>query len=66
VRIPIRSSTIAFMTGEQRPELKLSFDQLALIQRSLLAAKSLGILSQEDELVDDTIQLVDQALDAAS
>jgi hypothetical protein len=57
---------IAFMTGEQRHELKLSFDQLALIQKSLLAAKSLGVLSQEDELVDDTIQLVNQALDAAS
>ncbi len=54
------------MTGEQTHELKLSFDQLALIQKSLLAAKSLGVLSQEDELVDDTIQLVDQAVDAAS
>jgi hypothetical protein len=53
------------MTDEQRHELKLSFDQLALIQKSLLAAKSLGVLSQEDELVDDTIQLVDEALDAA-
>ena len=66
MRIPVRSSTIALMTAEQRHELKLSFDELALIQKSLLAAKSLGVLSQEDELVDDTIQLVDQALDAAS
>ena len=66
MRIPVRSSTIAVMTGEQKHELKLSFDQLALIQKSLLAAKSLGVLSQEDELVDDTIRLVDQALDAAS
>ncbi len=54
------------MTDEQRHELKLSCDQLALTQKSLLAAKSLGVLSQEDELVDDTIQLVNQALDAAS
>ena len=66
MRIPVRSITIALMTGEQTHELKLSFDELALIQKSLLAAKSLGVLSQEDELVDDTIRLVDQALDAAS
>jgi hypothetical protein len=48
-----------------RYELKLSFDELTLIQKSLLAAKSLGVLSQENELVDDTIQLVDQELAAA-
>lgn len=44
-----------------RYELTLSFDELTLIYKSLLAAKSLGVLSQSDELVDDTIQLVDQA-----
>jgi hypothetical protein len=49
----------------ERYELTLSFDELTLIYKSLLAAKSLGVLSQEDELVDDTIQLVDQALRAA-
>ena len=45
-----------------RYELTLSFDELTLIFKSLLAAKSLGVLSQSDELVDDTIQLVDEAL----
>ena len=45
-----------------RYELTLSFDELTLIYKSLLAAKSLGVLSQSDELVDDTIQLVYQAL----
>jgi hypothetical protein len=45
-----------------RYELTLSFDELTLIYKSLLAAKSLGVLSQNDEFVDDTIQLVDQAL----
>ena len=44
-----------------RYELTLSFDELTLIYKSLLAAKSLGVLSQSDELVDETIQLVDQA-----
>jgi hypothetical protein len=45
-----------------RYELTLSFDELTLIYKSLLAAKSLGVLSQSDEFVDDTIQLVDQVL----
>jgi hypothetical protein len=45
-----------------RYELTLSFDELTLIFKSLLAAKSLGVLSQNDEVVDDTIQLVDQVL----
>jgi hypothetical protein len=45
-----------------RYELALSFDELTLVYKSLLAAKSLGVLSQSDEFVDDTIQLVDQAL----
>ena len=45
-----------------RYELTLSFHELTLIYKSLLAAKSLGVLSQNDEFVDDTIQLVDQTL----
>ena len=48
--------------GHRTYELTLSFDELTLIFKSLLAAKSLGVLSQSDELVDDTIQLVDEAL----
>jgi hypothetical protein len=47
-------------------ELKLSFDELTLIYKSLLAAKALGVLPQENELVDDTIQLVEQTLDGAA
>ena len=57
------------MSGEREAptfELELSFDQLTLIYKSLMAAKSLGVLSQEDELVDDTIQLVDQALNRSA
>jgi hypothetical protein len=46
-------------------ELTLTFDQLALIYKSLQAVKSLGALPSEDELLDDTIQLVDQALNDA-
>jgi hypothetical protein len=40
----------------------LTFDELALIYKSLQAAKTLGALPPEDELLDDTMQLVDQAL----
>ncbi len=53
------------MSGDDAKfELTLSFDELALIYKSLMAAKSLGILSQEDEFVDDTIQLVERAFNA--
>jgi hypothetical protein len=50
---------------EARYELTLSFDELTLIYKSLLAAKSLGVLSQDDEFVDDAIQLVKRAFDAS-
>jgi hypothetical protein len=45
-----------------RYQLTLSFDELTLVYKSLLAAKALGVLSQNDEFVDDTIQLIDQGL----
>lgn len=46
-------------------ELELTFDQLALIYKSLQAAKTLGALPPQDELLNDTIDLVDQALTRA-
>jgi hypothetical protein len=46
-------------------ELTLTFDELALIDKSLQAVKALGALPPQDELLNDTIQLVDQALNAA-
>jgi hypothetical protein len=52
-------------TAAQECDLKVSFDELTLIYKSLLAARALGVLSQEEQFVDDTIQLVDQALNAA-
>jgi hypothetical protein len=47
------------------PRLELTFDQLALIHKSLQAVRALGVLPPRDELLDDTMQLVDQALDEA-
>jgi hypothetical protein len=46
-------------------ELRLGFRELSLIYKSLQAAKTLGALPPQDELLDDTIQLVDQALSRA-
>jgi hypothetical protein len=43
-------------------QLQLTFDQLALIHKSLQAARTLGVLPPRDELLDDTIELVDLAL----
>jgi len=44
-------------------ELKLSFQQLTLIYQSLQAVKTLGALAPQDELLQDTLHLVDLALD---
>jgi hypothetical protein len=46
-------------------ELEVTFDQLAMIYKSLQAAKTLGALPPQDELLNDTIDLVDQALKRA-
>jgi hypothetical protein len=48
-----------------KQELTLTFDELALIYKSLQAMKTLGALPSEDELLEDTIQLVDEALNDA-
>jgi hypothetical protein len=50
---------------ESKHELTLSLDELTLIYKSLLAAKSLGVLSQDDAFVDDTLQLVERAFNAS-
>jgi hypothetical protein len=46
-------------------ELKLTFSELALVYKSLQAVRTLGALPPQDELLDDTIRLVDQALNRA-
>jgi hypothetical protein len=45
--------------------LTVTFDQLALIYKSLEAARTLDALPSVDELLEDTLQLVDQALNDA-
>ena len=45
--------------------IRLTFDQLAMIHKSLQAVRTLALLPPEDELLDDTMELVDQALSEA-
>jgi hypothetical protein len=47
---------------EQRQEVKLSVAELGLIYKSLKAAKTLRVVPPQDELLEDTMQLVDQAI----
>jgi hypothetical protein len=46
-------------------DLKLSFRQLTLIHKALHAVKTLGALPPQDELLNDTLHLVDLTLDRA-
>jgi hypothetical protein len=48
--------------GASRKEVRLTFDELALIYKSLEAVKTLGALPPQNELFEDTIQIVDQSL----
>jgi hypothetical protein len=45
--------------------VELTFDQLSLVHKSLQAVRTIGALPPRDELLEDTIELVDQALDRA-
>jgi hypothetical protein len=62
---PATTGSTRQRTDKQTHELKLTFGELALIYKSLQAAKTLGALPPQDELLNDTIQLVDQALNRA-
>jgi hypothetical protein len=60
------SSGSTWRDGEARDiDLKLSFRQLTLIHKALQAVKTLGALSPQDELLNDTLHIVDLTLDRA-
>jgi hypothetical protein len=63
---PATTGSAPHNPGAQTHELKLTFGELALIYKSLQAVKTLGALPPQDELLNDTIQLVDQALNRAA
>lgn len=46
-------------------ELRLGFRELVLIHRSLEAVRTLGLAEREDDLLTDTLQLIDVALEEA-
>jgi hypothetical protein len=46
--------------------LKLGFRELVLIHRSLEAARTLGLVERQDDLLTDTLQLIDVALEEAA
>jgi hypothetical protein len=47
---------------EWRQDVKLSVAELDLIYKSLAAARTLHVVAPQDELLEDTMQVVDQAL----
>jgi hypothetical protein len=57
----------AWIASEEQPiELKLGFRQLDLIYRSLQAIRTLGLVPRQDDLLTDTLQLIDVALEEAA
>jgi hypothetical protein len=50
-------------TKNAEVELKLSFGQATLIYQSLQAVNALGAFAPQDELLQDTLHLVDLALE---
>jgi hypothetical protein len=65
VTTPTPTTASTWHPEPETHELRLSFRELALIYKSLQATKTLGALPPQDELLNDTIQLVDQALNKA-
>jgi hypothetical protein len=46
-------------------KLKLDFRELVLIHRSLESVRTLGLLERQDDLLAETLQLIDVALEEA-
>jgi hypothetical protein len=46
-------------------QLELTFDQLVLVHKALHAVRTIGALPPRDELLEDTIELVNQVLNRA-
>jgi len=56
----------AWVPSEENPiELKLGFRQLDLVYRSLEAVRTLGLVERQDDLLTDTLELIDAALQGA-
>ena len=56
----------SWVPNDKQPiELKLGFRELVLIHRSLEAVRTLRLAEHQDDLLADTLQLVDVALEGA-
>jgi hypothetical protein len=53
------------MRDDETIELKLGFRELVLIHRSLQAIRTLDLVERQDDLLIDTLQLIDVALQGA-
>jgi hypothetical protein len=65
VTTPPRRKATWVASEEQPVELQLGLRQMDLIYRSLQAVRTLGLVARQDELLTDTLQLIDVALDEA-
>jgi hypothetical protein len=62
---PARTESSWVPNDEQPIGLKLDFRELVLIHRSLEAVRTLGLAEHQDDLLAETLQLVDVALEGA-
>jgi hypothetical protein len=62
---PGRSESSSAADDGETIALRLRFRELVLIHKSLRAVRTLGALPPQDELLNDTIELVDLALEEA-
>jgi hypothetical protein len=60
------SQELWLRSGEEPIMLKLGFLELDLIHRSLEAVRTLGLVAPQDDLLTDTLQLIDVALEEAA
>jgi hypothetical protein len=66
VTTPSERTHRAWVPSEAEPiELKLGFRQLDLVYRSLEAVRTLGLVERQDDLLTDTLELIDAALQGA-
>jgi hypothetical protein len=62
---PVRTESSWAMRDDETIELKLGFRELVLIHRSLQAIRTLDLVERKDDLLIDTLQLIDVALQGA-
>jgi hypothetical protein len=62
---PVRTESSWAMRDDETIELKLGFRELVLIHRSLQAIRTLDLVERQDDLLIDTLQLIDVALEGA-